>query len=50
MALEAIFENREEYERCAVIKKYIDACLLSEGPLHTLELSDYDIQRLFDKL
>ena len=48
--LRGYFENREEYERCAVIKKYIDACLLSEGPLYTLELSDYDIQRLFDKL
>ena len=48
--LRGYFENREEYERCAVIKKYIDACLLSDGPLHTLELSDYDIQRLFNKL
>lgn len=47
--LRGYFENREEYERCAVIKKYIDACLLSDGPLHTLELSDYDIQSLLNR-
>lgn len=48
--LRQYFEIREDYERCAVIKSYIDAVLLPTGPLHTIEVNDIDIQSLVNRL
>ena len=47
-SMRVYFEDREDYEYCAIIKKYLDACLKPTGPLHQIEVSDNDLKQLLD--